>query len=403
MPIFAYTARRGGVRRAVKSRIVADSEKHARALLRESGLTPIEMSELPERAPKAPSLGWLAAFARQLGTLLKAGFPMDRALSVLSASSADESMKAVLIAVDEGVRKGLRLSEAVGKSLGAERGGGFGAVQELTAMIEAGEASGDLANVLLQYAVLLERRQAFRRRLRGALFYPIVVAGLAAAVVLFLFVYVLPTITKLFTGTNVPLPLPTRVLFGLVDAGKVAFWPLLVLVPVAFVMGRRLWKSDRARLKLENWLRTLPFIGELLEKAAIARWARSFGSLLANGVEILYALELSSRAAHSLRIREAILKARPEVAEGVPLARALSGTGVFPPLAVEAVVVGESSGELPQLISEMAEAWETEVEASAERFADMLEPLVLVVMGAIIGAIVLAVLLPIFELNSGIR
>ncbi|MBL4889908.1 MAG: type II secretion system F family protein [Candidatus Lindowbacteria bacterium] len=404
----------------MRGSIVAEDETHAKKLLRESGLIPISLNQDSfEKIPKL-QIGWLTAFCRQLGTLLRAGFPLDRALVVLAASSSDQSMTSVLGSVDEGVRNGLSLSDSFLKAFGqgqsrasrtasgAIRGqersvARQGLVNEFSAMIEAGEESGDLAVVLLRYSELLERRNEFRRRVKGALMYPLIVSGIATAVVLFLFVYVLPTITKLFEGTKAPLPIPTQILFFLADVTGFIFWPVLIIGTLVLIFGRKYFASEKFRANLERWTLSLPGIGPTLELAAVARWARTFSSLLVNGVEILKALDLAGRSAQSYRLGEAIKKARPRVAEGLPLGRALEETGAFPPIAIEAVTVGENSGALAELLEDMSIGWESEVESSAERFSDLIEPLVLVVMGIIVGGIVLAILLPIFELNSGLK
>lgn len=336
---------------------------------------------------------------------------MDRALSALATSSPEAGMKEAIAMIEEGVRNGLSLSAAILQAFIAPTTGrraqrsfaASGQVGEFAAMVEAGEASGDLPEVLLRYAELLDRRLAFRRRLRGALFYPLIVAGIAFAVVIFIFVYVLPTITKLFEGSHVPLPLPTQLLFTIASVVDSAFLPVLVLLGIAALLGRNYLRTEAFRLDMERRVRSIPWIGELLERAAIARWSASFATLLRNGVDILAALDLAARASQSLRIRKAIEAARPKVAEGVPLAKALRETGVFPAIALESIEIGEASGALAALISDMAAAWEAEVESSAERMADLLEPFVLVIMGVIVGGIVLAVLLPIFEINSRLK
>jgi type II secretory pathway component PulF len=414
VPVFSYRALAAGGR-TVTGEIPAESDRHARALLRESGYRPIHLAEVSRGRVKNPTLGWTAAFTRQLGTLLRAGFPMDRALTALASSTSDDATRAVLTSVDEQVRGGATLSRSIGKAWGNSSGqdgtpkrgsGASGAgdgAEELVAMVEAGEASGDLAEVLLGYADLLDRRIAFRRRLRGALFYPLIVAGLSLLVVAFLFLYVVPTITRLFEGSSMPLPFPTRVLFLVSDILSVGFLPAVLVAIPAIWLFRRFARTTRGRRRIEEILHSLPGWGRILEKASFARWARGFAALIKHGVEILTALEIAGRTSLSARIQAATVAARPRVAEGVPLAKALSETGIFPALAIEAVMIGESSGTLPQVLGDMAIAWEGEVESAAERFADLLEPLVLVVMGVVVGGIVLAVLLPIFEFNAGVR
>ncbi|MEK8023263.1 MAG: type II secretion system F family protein [Candidatus Hydrogenedentota bacterium] len=404
MPIYAYKAISAQGGKSVVGEIVAENERHARTLLRESGVTPVSLREKADARPRSASLGWMAAFTRQLGVLLRAGFPMDKALTALASSASDRSMATVLTAINEGVSRGLKLSDALSRAMGGRGGDGVSSGgSELVAMIEAGEVSGDLAAVLLNYSELLEKRLIFRRRLRGALFYPLMVALIAVGVVCFLFIYVVPTITKLFEGTRMVLPLPTRILFVVSDLIQTGFWPGIAGIVLLAFLGRRVMNSQRGRRRLEDLLYALPMIGKILSKASVARWSRSFGSLLTNGVDILAAMEIAGKASGSVRYHQASMAARPRVAQGVQLARALQETGVFPALAVEAVTIGESSGALPQLMTEMAAGWESEVEASAERFADLLEPLMLIVMGTLVGGIVLAVLLPIFEFNAAVK
>lgn len=398
MPLYTYRAVQAG--RTIRGEIAAENDRQARSLIRESGATPVSVVEKASARARPPDESWLATFARQLGTLLKAGFPLDRALGTLAASAPDPRARAILASLDDGIRRGQRFSDAASRAFGVHSGSGAG---ELVAILEAGEATGDLAPVLLNYASMLERRLLFRRRLRGALFYPLIVAGLAVVVVAFLFVYVVPTITRLFEGTNLPLPLPTRILVAVASAVSAGWLPAAAAAFLAGWWGRRWLGTAAGRLRFEAFLLRLPLVGPILAQAAGARWLRTFGTLLENGVEILSALDIAGRTASSPRLARAIAEARPRVAEGIPLARALAETGVFPAVAVEAVTIGEGSGALPRLMLELASAWEGEVETAAERFADLLEPLVLVVMGLVVGGIVLAVLLPIFEFNASVR
>lgn len=400
MPLYAYRALQGG--RTITGEIAAENDRQARALLRESGATPLQLTEKTAGRTRPPDLAWLATFSRQLGTLLKAGFPLDRALGTLAGSAPDARARALLASLDDGIRRGQRFSDAAARAF-ATAGGEAGSAGELVAILEAGEAAGGLAPVLLNYADLLDRRLLFRRRLRGALFYPLLVAGLAVVVVAFLFVYVVPTITRLFEGTNLPLPLPTRILIAVAGAIQVGWIPAVLVAAVAAWYARGRLATPEGRAALEAAVLRVPIVGGILARAACARWLRTFGTLLSNGVEILSALEIAGRTAASPRLQRAVREARPRIAEGIPIARAIAETGVFPAVAVEALSIGESSGTLPQILLELATAWEGEVEASAERFADLLEPLVLVGMGLLVGGIVLAVLLPIFEFNAAVR
>lgn len=401
MPLFAYKAVSANGK-TVTGEIPAENGRHARSILRESGVIPIAVNEIAiAKNNNLPSLTALSAMVRQLGTLLNAGFPADRALSSLALAASDPAMKTLYNSLHEGIARGMKLSEAVARCFTSS--GKITFWDEFTAMVQAGEAGGELADVLISYSDLLEKRVAFRRRLQGALFYPLVVLSLAFAVVIFLFSYVVPTITLLFENSQMPLPLPTKILFLIADFSKKGLFPIIGFIIAGFFFYKGYLRSNQGRRQIEKIIYVLPGIGSLLEKAAFARWARTFGSLLDKGVEIRFAMKIAARTARSIRIEDATQKAEPRVASGITLARALTETKVFPGIALEAVMLGESSGTLPKLLKEIAGAWESEVENGAARFADILEPMVLILMGGIVGSIVLAILLPIFEFNSAIK
>lgn len=401
MPVFVYK----GVNqegRKTYGEIAAENDKSARNLLRDSSIRIISISEKSEnQSKKLPPLRILAASIKQLSVLLQAGFPVDRAIFSIASAQSDLSMKTFLFSVYEGVMKGGRLSEVIEERVRTE---GHNTIwDELAAMIKAGEASGELSEVLKAYSDLLDKRIEFRRKMQGALFYPLILLVLSIVVIAFLFSYVLPTITALFQDSNMRLPAATRILLFIVNTVKTLTIPVLVAGAAGFIFGKGYIRTRKGRRKIEEITGRIPGFGRLFEKAAFARWSRSIGSLLDKGVEIRTAMKIAAKTSGLYKIEDATEKAEPDVAAGVALASALSKTKIFPPVAIEAVTLGEGSGTLPKILIEIASAWESEVEAEASRFADIFEPLVLVIMGSIIGGIVLAILLPIFEFNASVK
>ncbi|RMH58875.1 MAG: type II secretion system F family protein [Candidatus Hydrogenedentota bacterium] len=400
-PFFRYEAiEKGGGHRRVKGTLAAENPRQVRLLLREKGLSAVKIKPARLQSVRSLGLAWVGVLVRQLGTLLRAGFPMDRALGVLARSSSEGSMRLTAMALEESVKKGKALSEAFLRLAGS--GEPDATLREVVSVVRAGEATGNLGEVLLDYAILIESRLQFRRKIRSALFYPMVVTVLAVCVVTFLFTYVLPTIRKLFAGTGMDLPLPTKILFGTASAARdIGPWILIAGV-ILFLLRHRIFPGNRLRRLGEGILLRFPYLRTIVRKAAIVRWARTLARLRRSGVEIVQALDLAGAASAILAIEEATRNVRRKVTGGRSLTAAMREEPIFPPEMIEAVAVGEESDELENILEEMGRAWEEEVSTAADRLAEILEPAVLVVMGIVVGGIVLAVLLPIFEMNASI-
>lgn len=392
MPLFQYRAVAAEGR--VSGEIVADTARAARSILREDGLRILSLSEARVRAGRRLDLPTLAAVLRQVGVLVRAGFPVVRALEAAAVASLDARVHATLAALDSGVRAGKSLSQAMAES------GAF--PEAAVGTVRAGETAGNLADVLLELSRLFERELDTRRRVRTALTYPIVVLAVAAGVLLFLLGYVVPTFRLLFEESQVPLPLPTVAL--LETASFVRDWGwLLLLLGAGGAWGiRRRAATPTGRARLEARLAALPMVGEIYLKATAARWARLLSVMLDGGVPLVEALRISRSATGSARLSAALDSAAHEVSQGVTLRKALTHAPL-PPLVLEAIAVGEEGGNLPEMLHEVATAFDQEVAARSEALASALEPALIVVMGAVVGAIVLAILLPIFELQSTIQ
>jgi general secretion pathway protein F len=379
----------------------ADTARAARALLRDRGLTPLEVDAVREQAVagalpftrRGLSRDQLALFARQLATLVAAGLPMDEALAALGESNDDERSRTVVVTLRSRVMEGASLASALGEFPDSFP-------DEFRATVAAGEASGRLDHALLRLADSTEARAALTRQVSVALAYPLLLSLVAIAVVSGLLVYVVPQIVGVFENLQQRLPLPTRLLIAL--AGGVRSFGLIALLAaiVALVGFRVALRRERVRLAWDRFKLRLPLIGRLTRATNTARAARTLATLVGSGVPVLEAMQLAAQTVRNLPMRQAVRRAAARVREGGSVARALAESGYFPPVALRLIASGEKSGRLDGMLDEAARQQANEVEATLGTLAAVLGPAVILLVGGMVLFIVLAILLPIFELNQ---
>lgn len=389
MPLYRYRARDArGHRR--KGEVLAPSGREARRILREAGLRPLALAAGGEARLSDAEF---ARLARQLATLLKAGFDLERALSSL-ARSDEGRLRPLLFGLVEEIRAGQSLSKALRR---ARMTG-----EDVVLMVEAGEAAGSLPRVLAGLADLYDRRSALASRLAAALVYPGIVMALSVGVVLFLLGYVLPRMEVLFDDPSA-LPIPTRIVLTVATVTRYGGVPAGAAALLGLVWHRRRRNDPGHRLRLERLRARLPFLGRIETRAATARFLRTLGTLLGGGVGLVEALPVAGAASGSVRLARAAHGAGRRVAEGESLARAMSAEAPFlPPVVVEAISLGEASGALPEVIGRLSDAWGEEVAREAETAANAVVPLLLVAIGAVVAVVALAVLLPVFRFEQGV-
>lgn len=396
MPAFHYQAltRTGGTEKGV---LQADTARAARTVLRERGLTPLAVDEVQGAAAGRSTLSGSARLllTRQLATLVKAGLPLDEALAA-SAEGAEGPVRTLALSLRARVMEGATLAGALNDFPGSFDG-------LYRASVAAGEHSGRLDTVLAQLADHLERGDALRRQLIGALTYPALLLGVALLVVTGLLLYVVPQVTEVFLRTGQDLPLPTRALLGISHAlahyGPWLLPPLALLAALAY----GLWQRPTLRRRRHAlWLR-LPGLGRLIATLDTARFARTLALLGGSAVPLLEALQLASQTVRNQVLAEALNGAAARVREGVPLSRALAQTGRFPPVALRLVASGERAGRLPAMLDEAADQLERELQTVLQVATAALGPAVILLVGALVLFIVLAILLPIFQMNQLIR
>jgi general secretion pathway protein F len=396
MPVFAYRALSAGGR--TRAGVVgAESARAAWQELRARGVYP---TELAEHAParewtlRRPGAAALAATTRQLATLVDAGVPLADALAAVAEQTDDPALVRALTVAHARLREGEPLADALAASPRV-----FPAV--FRELVRAGEASGALPLVLGRLAEHGERSAAVRARLRAALTYPAVMTAATFAVLAFLLVWVVPQLTQLFADTGTPLPLATRALVTATWVAGIAFWPAVALGAALGWLAHR--RRDELARRWDALLLRLPVVGTIARKTAVGRAARTLATLLGGGVPLDAALGIAGSAAGNRDIEAALARVRDAVRDGEPLATALAASGAFPGLVVRLVAIGERSGTLAAMLERAATGYETDVAAAIESATALVEPALVVVMGAVVLALVAGVLVPLLDLGGVVR
>ena len=400
MAVFEYVAiDRAGRRR--RGTVEAPTVREARFNLRESGVYPAEVREKSAGGEAVGGRQFLrrvpgqeiAVFSRQLTTLLEAGIPLVQALSCVSEQMENRTIRGVVTDITQKVREGKSLSDAFSLYPNI-----FSAI--FVNMVKAGESSGSLEKVLARLADLTERQIAFRNRLRSILAYPALVALVGTGVAVFVLTIVLPALTRIFVEMSQTLPLPTRILIYTGDV-LFRFWWMIGIVLLALIFGISSYvRTGSGRMAFDRAKLKLPVAGKLVLRAAVSRFCRTLGTLIASGVPILSSLDIANRVVGNEVLSGAIDRARQDVKEGQSVTGPLKKEGIFPSFAIRLMSAGEESGNLQEMLVKIADTYDDEVETTVNTLSSLLEPGMIVLMGLFVGFIVLAILLTVFEMNQ---
>ncbi|GEA19163.1 secretion system protein [Moorella sp. E306M] len=400
---FAYRGRdaRGN---AVSGNIEAESQELAIRELRRQGI----FITYCRPAVVTPARDWrslfrrlvsrrdLALFSRQLATMLGAGLPIVTALHILQRQAENPSLRESIGMLLQDLESGEAFYRALERQPRV-----FPPIFIHT--VEAGELGGALDETLERLAGHLEREHEVEEKVKSALTYPAIVSMVALLVVIFLLTYVLPSFQVMLNSLQVPLPWPTRLVLGLSE-GLRRLWPFLVFFLAGAAFGFYRWQQRPAgRYQVDRLFLRLPIFGPLHHKAVLSRFSRTLGTLLHSGVPVLLALEIVRRTVGNAVVAGAVERAAESVRDGQSLATPLEASGVFPPMVVEMITVGEETGALDAMLERVATLYEQEVEAVVARLASLIEPVLIVGLGGIVGLIVISVFLPYFQMLGGIR
>ncbi|MEA3045661.1 MAG: ral secretion pathway protein [Sphingomonadales bacterium] len=401
MPEFAYVGldtagreRRGSVRaatsEAARDQLVSRKLYIVRIEPAAEAGTPLLSRSLFTR--RKISAKQLTLFTRQLATLITVT-PLEEALRTVARQAEREEVRRVLGNVHAGVVEGRRLSEAMGREPAS-----FPALYR--AMVSAGEASGTLPQILERLANLLERQAQVRGKVLSTLAYPIVLAVVAAFVVFALMIFVVPKVVEQFQDIGQSLPLLTRIVIGLSNFLASWWWALLLAIALgAFVAGRAL-KDEGIRMKFDRVLLRLPLVGRLIRDLHAARMARTLATMVSSRLPLLEGLRLTTGTVHNRVLRAASADIAESIRTGGSLSGALKRAGIFPPLLVYLAASGEASGKLDVMLERAADYLDREFDAFTTTALALLEPAIIIVMGAIVALIVLSILLPILQLDT---
>lgn len=334
-----------------------------------------------------------AIVTRQLATLISAGFPLVSAVSTLVTQTESKSFKRILSKIKESIEEGKSFSQSL-----SEYPSVFSSIY--INMVHAGESSGTLELVLERLADITEKQEETRKKIQTSLAYPILMSITGIVVLLFLITYIVPGIIKIFADMNQQLPAPTRLLISLSSFFQSFWWVLMLIsvVIVSIIYGLR--RTSTGLEMIDRFILIIPKIGKMVKKNEAARFARILSSLLTNGVPLLTALEISKNTTGNSVVKNRITLAAEVVRQGGDIGNALDGSREFPPLAVQMIKVGEKSGKLEIMLEKTAQLFEKETESSIIAMTALLEPVIILVMGAVVGFIVLSICLPIFDMNQ---
>ncbi len=395
MAAFAYSAINAlGVESA--GEVTAPDVSAAREMLRQRGLRPVSLSEVgvrgsPRKRKKVKARS-LQVFSRQFATMIDAGLSVVGSLVILERQTDDPALAGVIKAVRADVEGGMLLSQAMARHPAV-----FDRLY--ISMIEAGEAAGILDTTLDRVAMQIEKEMKIKRRVKGAMVYPTVVLCFAVLVLIGMLMFLVPVFQGIFSDLGGDLPFLTRVVVAASDLVR-GYWFILFPLMGGSVYGFRRWKRTPAgRQAWDRFkLRVPAGIGKVVQKVAMARFARTLATLVAAGVDIIKALEIAGQTSGNWVVESALADVRAKVHEGVPIAEPLVASPVFPPLVSQMVKVGEETGELERMLDKIADFYEDEVDTSIASLTSIVEPIMMVGVGAIIGVIVISMYLPMFKL-----
>jgi type IV pilus assembly protein PilC len=339
----------------------------------------------------------MVVFSRQFSAMIEAGIAILRVLTVLIQQTENPKLKAILQEIKRDIEQGVPLSESMQKFPEA-----FDSLY--VSMVKAGELGGVLDVVLNRVAGFLESRSKLSNKVRTALTYPASLLVISLLVVWFMLTFILPKFSAIFTSTGGELPAFTQLLINISNVLRSPF----ILVIVAFIWfavsyARSYYQSEEGRLKIDTFSLKIPIFGPILKKVAIARFSRTFGTLIESGVPITTALDVTRSSINNALLESVLIKVKKDIEEGSPISNQLQKSEVFPPMVTQMVAIGEEAGELENMLNKIADFYDDEVDSSVESLTALMEPVFIVVIGAIVGAIVVAMYLPIFNVINQIN
>jgi type IV pilus assembly protein PilC len=400
MPIFIYKARnRSG--RKVKGDLDVSSLDVARTALQRKGYTDIRVKPRPKDLLEGTFLEEgvksrdMVVFSRQFATMINSGVPILQSLQVMCEQTENGKLRRALYSIRNSIEGGSSLFDAMRK---------FPDIFDTlyVNMVNAGEVGGILDIVLTRLSEYIEKAARLKSKVKGAMIYPGVVVTVAVAVVAIILIFVIPTFETMFRDFGGALPVPTQIVITLSRFVQEHFFMIVAGIIGLFIAFKLFYKWEKGRVLVDRWVLFLPVFGPLLRKVAVARFSRTMGTMISSGVPILSALDIVARTSGNKTVERGVLEAAKSIAEGQNMADPLDATGVFPPMVIHMISIGESTGALDTMLEKIADFYDDEVDVAVEALTSLIEPLMIVFLGIVVGGLVVSMYLPIFKIGETI-
>ena len=400
MPTYEWEGRslKGELRRGVQR---ADSEVGIRTAMRKEGVILTKITEReekktarfdPKKKVKRMTIG---IWTRQLSTMLNSGLPLVQSLDMLSQQIEDATLKGITRNIKERIEEGVRFADALRDYPQC--------FDDLYVnLVVAGEEGGLIDAVLVRLAVYIEKSEKLKKKVKSALIYPISIIVVAFGVVLILLLFVIPVFEGLFSSFGKALPAPTQIVINISKIVKAGILYMIAALGIAVFLFRKYYKTDKGERQIDALSLKIPLFGNLLKKASVARVTRTLATLLTSGVSILESLTIVARIAGNRLIEESLVTARVAISEGRSISEPLKESGIFPPMVVQMVQVGESTGALDAMLNRVADFYEEDVDNMVTDLLSLMEPMIMVFLGIVLGGLIIAMYLPIFQLGTAV-
>jgi type IV pilus assembly protein PilC len=368
--------------------------------LRKQRLVPLKIEE-KQGGMRMPALGSgvstrdVVIFTRQFATMINAGLPLVQSLDILARQSENKALRKIIEQVLYDVESGQTLADAMRQHEAV--------FPELYVnMVAAGEAGGILDTILLRLAVFLEKADALRRKIKGAMVYPGVIMTVAVLAVAVLLIFVIPVFQEMFEGAGIALPGPTQFVIYLSEILQNRWYMFVLGIVMTAVLIRQYYKTPGGQLAIDKLMLNAPIFGNLQRKTAIARFTRTLGTLVSSGVSILDGLEITAKTSGNRVLHDAIMESRTSIAGGETISEPLRKSGVFPPMVTSMINVGEQTGGLDEMLTKIADFYDDEVDTAVEALLSAMEPIMIVFLGTVVGGMIVAMYLPIFDMINAV-
>jgi type IV pilus assembly protein PilC len=394
MPTFAYSARSANGE-LLSGEIDLPSRDEVVGYLVRQRLRPVSVNtkarEINIQFGSGIKTREVVIFTRQFATMINSGLPLVQSLTILAEQTENKIFQKIITQVLNDIQAGQTLADSMRKHPKVF-------TELYVNMVAAGEAGGILDTILLRLATFLEKNDALVRKIKGAMTYPAVMLFVVVMATTILLWKVVPVFAKIFMDAGMELPAPTRAVLAVSSfLQNYIFYMVLAMVAGVFAL-RRYYKTESGQLLIDRTMLRLPVLGPLLRKSAVSRFTRTLGTLVSSGVSILEGLQITARTSGNRVIHDAVMQSRASIAGGATISEPLKASGVFPPMVVQMINVGEQTGGLDDMLSKIADFYDDEVDAAVSALTSVLEPIMIVVMGVVIGGMVIAMYMPMFDM-----